>query len=159
MNEQVITGNWIRQKRPYINKIKETLKKDFFTLKSLDDISFFRRPFVKDFVHSGVVTGFCKIQNKLFKFKMRYKVLEGKMFLKPRYTSFLQENIASNTSIEPKLRDKNMYFYQSVLGIRRQPLRTESIFYKEEVTEVIFETEEIAQQFLELAIKNCRKIG
>ena len=64
----------------------------------------------------------------------------------------------SNTSIEPKIRDKNMYFYQSVLGIRRQPLRTESIFHKEEVTEVVFETEELAQQFLELAIENCRKI-
>lgn len=155
MKEQVITGNWIRQKRPYIDRIKETLKKDFLTLKSLDDISFFRQPIVKDFVHSGVVTGFCKIRDKLFKFKMRYKVIENKVFLKSRYTSFLQENIVSNTSIEPKSRDKNMYFYQSVLGIRRQQLRTESIFYKEEVTEVVFESEEQAQQFLELAIKNC----
>lgn len=154
----IVAGEWVKQRRPYINKIKEALEKDFLLLKNIDDISFFRQPVVKDFVNNGVVTGFCKIQNKLFKFKMRYKKSEDKVFLKSRYTSFLREDVVSNVSIEPKSRDNNRHFFHSVIGFCGHPVRPESVFHKQEIIEVVFETEELAQKFLELAKSKCRAV-
>ena len=153
----IITGSWVTQKRPYIDRIKENLKKDFLVLKNLDNISFFRQPVIKKNGRCEYVTGFCNIENKLFKFKIKYIKAEDDRVLLHRNCKFISEDIISNISIEPKTRDNNMCFFQSVLGLRLQPLRTESIFHKEKITEIVFESDDIAQQFLELVKKNCKQ--
>lgn len=166
----MIKALYFREKRP---KVPRALKKyekynheiEVFSKEQLLDIEFF-----KSCKNRSYEKGPTNKKNVITEFTGHFKNSENNIYSfiikkteQDIYVNIVRSKKIFNVKSEMDIRYYNKSSERTWFHIARDIILfdkiPEELFHKYVFFKVVFETEELAQQFLELAIKNCKKIG